>query len=374
MVRQLSCWSWIDIFFSPHCGPRRTVGPELDDLEDDQAARESPIRTELLAALRKIRPIQDLAVLAVVRNEAPYLIEWIAHYRAIGVDHFFIYTNDNDDGTDDVLSWLSKTGRVTPIFTTAAKGVNVQFKNYEHAVTLLPELRLFKWVIVVDGDEFLVPSAKYDYHLPTLLATANEDIDAIVFPWKWRLWERCFERTHGLLWERFKHAVGSDLFKPVVKMNHVVSLRDLHWPRLTPGRRICDSAFAEIPGEIPYSRYQNKSDEGGWIDHYWGKSFEEFARKKFRGDSADVEGGHWRRQFEDYFQWTSKLSNENYSPLPITLAERIEQELLQIRRRCGYDQIRGAIERYNRHHVQKIRADPDLRVIFDELIKQNPIR
>ncbi|WP_372837440.1 glycosyltransferase family 2 protein, partial [Puniceibacterium confluentis] len=51
-------------------------------------------------------------IVACMKNEAPYILEWIAHHRAIGVDNFLIYTNDCDDGTDVILDRLQSLGVV----------------------------------------------------------------------------------------------------------------------------------------------------------------------------------------------------------------------------------------------------------------------
>ena len=34
-----------------------------------------------------------LAILC-VRNEAAFLLEWLAHHRAVGFDHFLVFSND----------------------------------------------------------------------------------------------------------------------------------------------------------------------------------------------------------------------------------------------------------------------------------------
>jgi len=39
----------------------------------------------------------ELAVCALVQNEAPYIAEWIAYHRLIGFEHFFIYDNHSND-------------------------------------------------------------------------------------------------------------------------------------------------------------------------------------------------------------------------------------------------------------------------------------
>ncbi|MGB0799487.1 MAG: glycosyltransferase family 2 protein, partial [Planktomarina sp.] len=38
-----------------------------------------------------------------MRNEGPFIVEWVAHMRHIGVADLLVYTNDCDDGTDVLL-------------------------------------------------------------------------------------------------------------------------------------------------------------------------------------------------------------------------------------------------------------------------------
>ncbi|MES2816741.1 MAG: glycosyltransferase family 2 protein, partial [Pseudomonadota bacterium] len=45
-----------------------------------------------------------------VRNEAAFLLEWLAHHRACGVTDFLVFTNDCDDGTDAMLDRLEALG------------------------------------------------------------------------------------------------------------------------------------------------------------------------------------------------------------------------------------------------------------------------
>ena len=47
-----------------------------------------------------------------MKNEGPFILEWIAYHLAIGVDDFLIYTNDCTDGTDEFLDILQDRGLV----------------------------------------------------------------------------------------------------------------------------------------------------------------------------------------------------------------------------------------------------------------------
>ena len=58
-----------------------------------------------------------LGILAVItlRNEGAFLLEWLAHHLATGVDHVLTFTNDCEDGTDALLDRLAQMGHVTHV-------------------------------------------------------------------------------------------------------------------------------------------------------------------------------------------------------------------------------------------------------------------
>ena len=65
-----------------------------------------------------------MRILAVttLRNEAPFIVEWVAHMRAIGVTDLLVYTNDCDDGTDALLAVLAKHGILHHIIQDVPRG------------------------------------------------------------------------------------------------------------------------------------------------------------------------------------------------------------------------------------------------------------
>jgi hypothetical protein len=354
--------------------PPGFIGPELDGLAEDSTLTPwSPNRQATMAALRVIRPVQKLAVLCMARDEAPYLAEWIAHYRAIGADRIFIYSNDNSDGTDALLRWFAANAPVTPIFTTAAQGVNIQRKNYEHALFLLPELRLYEWVALVDADEFLVPAGAYSHHLPTMLDAAPQETDAIVFPWRWRLWDRAFARQPGTLSARYPHATAHNSFKPVMRMEKVTSLRDFHAPRLAPGGIIRDSTFAPVPPEKLWAPNSPKNDSGGWIDHYWAKSFEEFLIKKRRGDALASQDKAFQRAYELFFTWTSAATPENFLPAPESLTSAIAAIMAGFAAKPSYQTLQSQLQARYAAYADEINADSAIRQLYNDYLQAHPL-
>ncbi len=367
-LRRIAGLAWADdIFAAPP-----PVGPALDALaQDTEPAHWSALRQELHNALGQIEPRQKLAVLSMACNEAPDLAEWIAHHLAIGVDTIFIYTNDNSDGTDEMLRWFVANAPVVVIPVASGPGVNVQLKNYSHALALLPELRLYEWVAVVDVDEFLLPDARYGHDMRQLLAAAPADTEALLFPWHARQWPRDFERGPGLLAERFPHALPHVITKCVTRLRHVTSLSQVHFPRFDQPRILRDSRFAIIEqtdGWYP----QYRTGAGGWIEHFWGKSFEEFLVKKRRGDAMAVAGKPFHRGYEDFFAWTVKETAENHSPWPPAMLNATQARLASFATRPGFAQLQQLIATRYAAFAETTRTDPTLRQLYDDMLGRFP--
>ncbi len=79
----------------------------------------------------KVRPVQITAVTC-VKNEGPFLLEWIAFNRLIGVTDFLFYSNDCSDGTDRLLDCLASRGIVQHL-ENPAEGRNYQMEELKDA-------------------------------------------------------------------------------------------------------------------------------------------------------------------------------------------------------------------------------------------------
>lgn len=137
----------------------REIGPDLDFLGATglDGSFTSFAHACTLRARRQVQPHKKIAILATARNEGIYLLEWIAYYRCLGVDAFFIYSNDNDDGSDELLAALAEAGIITWISSLLDhRSGNAQFKAYGHALSFTSDLLAYEWVLVIDLDEFLV--------------------------------------------------------------------------------------------------------------------------------------------------------------------------------------------------------------------------
>lgn len=93
-----------------------------------------------------------LAVVAIVKDEAPAMFEWMAHHAALGVEQFFIYDNGSTDGTRAEIEAHPGPARAKIIDWPMQHG---QFPAYSDALTRFGAR--CDWMAFIDADEFVVP-------------------------------------------------------------------------------------------------------------------------------------------------------------------------------------------------------------------------
>ncbi len=89
-----------------------------------------------------------------MKNEGPFVLEWVAHNRAIGVDQIVVMTNDCTDGTDALFQRLDERGIVTHIDNNSGRQASPQKRAYKKFLKM-EIARPQDWVIVIDADELI---------------------------------------------------------------------------------------------------------------------------------------------------------------------------------------------------------------------------
>ena len=98
--------------------------------------------------------LYNLAVVSIMKNEAPYVKEWLDYHILAGVDHFYIYDNESSDNLKEVLQPYINAGIVTYKFFP---GKAMQQIAYNEA---LQQYKFFcRYMAFVDGDEFIFPQS-----------------------------------------------------------------------------------------------------------------------------------------------------------------------------------------------------------------------
>lgn len=117
-----------------------------------------------------------------VRNEAPFLLEWIAHNQGIGVTDFLIFSNDCEDGTHELLETLHAHKIVEHIPQTIADGISPQWQALR-AAWKHPLRKKCDWALVCDVDEFVNIHAGQGT-LRDLMSALPHNVDGILLPWR----------------------------------------------------------------------------------------------------------------------------------------------------------------------------------------------
>ena len=112
-----------------------------------------------------------------LRNEYARLPNFLAHYRALGVDHFLIVDNGSDDGSAE---YLEKQPDVS-LWSTLASYKNARF-GMDWNTCLQFRFGSGKWVLTVDADELLI--LPHGRKLPELVqhldATGRDSFGALM--------------------------------------------------------------------------------------------------------------------------------------------------------------------------------------------------
>jgi hypothetical protein len=112
------------------------------------------------APARALKPVAHsggnrTGIVTCMKNEGPFILEWLAYHRAIGVQEFLIYSNDCSDGTDRMLDLLDRKGfvrhRENPYRDLGMKPQHAALK----AAGDEPLVQALDWALVMDVDEFI---------------------------------------------------------------------------------------------------------------------------------------------------------------------------------------------------------------------------
>lgn len=89
-----------------------------------------------------------------MKDEAPFLLEWYAHHLAVGFTKILVYTNDCSDGTDEMLIRLEELGLGYHRRNDIPEGVKPQPSAMKYAQAE-PKVAEADWILMFDADEFL---------------------------------------------------------------------------------------------------------------------------------------------------------------------------------------------------------------------------
>jgi hypothetical protein len=146
------------------------------------------------------KKMSSCTVCAIMKDERPYIAEWVAYYRILGFDRIVIYSNDSSDGSDVVLSKLASLGVITHFDWPSGERSSPQIAAYTDAVDRCTT----DWILFVDADEFLLLNQHRT--ASQFLAGFGADVSGIAVNWRLFGSSGLRESDGRLVIERFRMA------------------------------------------------------------------------------------------------------------------------------------------------------------------------
>ncbi len=258
--------------------------------ERDMAINPRSLPFALNADMRgKVEPSKEICLIATVRNEGLYLLEWLAWHRCLGIKDFFVYSNDNTDGSDALLFALARAGLITWLENSDHGAAPPQFKAYGHALSVVPQILNYRWAAIIDADEFIMLDFdKYDGIMAFMNSQNRQGVDAIGLNWLFFGANGHQAWSDDLTIRRFKsrEPCANNHVKVILRPNKFL-YSTCHYP--IAFRHAKYGFFNERGTPHIYLKSgrpalsDKPSAENAWINHYYCRSAREFIWKKARG-------------------------------------------------------------------------------------------
>jgi hypothetical protein len=253
----------------------RHIAPALKNVKKhflrSLAVGKAPIS---LPARLTAAPTRYLSMMAIFKNEAPYLAEWLEFHRLVGVEHAYLYDNGSTDAFHAVLGPFIREKFVTLLpwsFPRDMAGLTAQRLAFAHCIMNFGDD--WRWMAFIDVDEFLYPVQ--DDNLAVLLSR-YEDLPALAAFWTMFGFSGHEHAPDGLVIENYtKRARFPTHAKPksIVDPAKVVGVSSAHLFDLTVGPRRAYTESRQVT-----RRHGNGAAESNIIrlNHYYTRSRHEF--------------------------------------------------------------------------------------------------
>ena len=228
--------------------------------------------------------MDKIAICAIFKDEAPFLLEWVAFHKMIGVDLFFLYDNGSTDGGADIIRASNFARNVVLIPWQDRPG---QLSAYNHfRVHCAPH---FTWVAFIDIDEFIMPVAGGSIR-DIVMRPMYQPFAAILLQWRVFGPSGHHSRPDGLVIENYTRRMPdydstSRHIKSLVRCDRLLSID------YTPHAAECSGPHCNTRGEavLPYAIQPTECHEAMVVNHYFTKSFEDWQLKRQRGRGDSLE-------------------------------------------------------------------------------------
>ena len=218
----------------------------------------------------------EIAIGAIMKDEGPYLKEWLDFHILVGIKKFFLYDNESTDNTTEILKPYIKRGIVEYHYFP---GKRMQHPAYMDIIN--NHSNDTRWLALIDLDEFLVP-VNHDT-VSEFLHTMPDNFAQLVVTWVMYGSSGHIHKPDGLLIENYKwHAEKQSGIKSIINPRLLIEYHSLHanfiagWTIDNNGRKL--GRIDQTNNPPPYNNLR--------LNHYYTKSYDEYIARQARGTAT----------------------------------------------------------------------------------------
>ncbi|WP_323785341.1 glycosyltransferase family 2 protein [Thalassovita sp.] len=326
-----------------------------------------------------------MKILAILtqRNEGAFLLEWLAHHRAVGFTDFLVFSNDCQDGSDAMLDRLEAMGALTHVRNDGPYGKGgVQFTAYKLAEQH-PALADADWLMTLDVDEFV--NIHVGAHtIPDLLDALPE---ATAIPLTWRLFGNAGQvrfEDHPVT-ETFTRAAPVvmhwpwrvAMFKTLYRNDGTYGKLGVHRPRRPDADKVAQARWFDGEGrELDpkftttriFSNYGRSNYALAQLNHYPLGAMESYVLKSDRGRA--VHSDHML----DIDYWVERNFNIAEDRSILALSERMQAELAALKSDPELARLHDAAVTWRKSRFEDLMLLEPYRALFGRLLTVPPSR
>jgi hypothetical protein len=265
---------------------------------------------------------KEFCIVAIFKNEAEIIEEWLKHYINEGCSKFFLINNDSSDNyLEKIENYKDKIVLVTD--------------NTKHAQTklynkyFLEKIKNYEWTIVCDLDEFIYSRNTFKT-ISDYLNSVSKNVSQIAINWKifgsngyntldkkeptsviQSFTKRInYNKKSGFQGvSNIKRDIKMNFCKCIARSNKVLKL-GIHYSNVHPNITI-DSNNKNIE-KLPFIPCNEKilNSQNLHLNHYAIRSFDWFTRVKMTRGSANSQGASNCKSRIGYFREFDAVSND----------------------------------------------------------------
>ncbi|GLS85599.1 hypothetical protein GCM10010873_05720 [Cypionkella aquatica] len=291
-----------------------------------------------------------------VKDEGPFLLEWVAHHLVLGFERIFIASNDCSDGSDRLLAALDGAGYIGHVPNKLKPGDIPQHAGYEK-IRRLHDIDGSDWLMMLDADEFLNVHVG-DHRVGDLTERAAPDVDVIALNGmfftsqpvpRWQPGLVCPQFTQRIATHHKANAALKTLTRNPARFRSIHNHSMVGFKENTPLQVLWgDGTRSKTDPSLPLWRQLRNgevkavSHRLAHYNHYGLKAPDSFALRRSRGRGAVPEtNAETARHTEAYFAERNQPAGEDHSiarysaEVQALIAEMLQhQKISRRQRRC----------------------------------------